>query len=411
LNDVFVGYLSETEDGRVTFRFAEEYRRRIRRPVLSQSFEDDLLRIYRGKDRELPAFFANLVPEGHLRDLIEQSIGLERGDDLGLLAAVGFDLPGAVDIQPLAVNGDAIYENGEEPLPVRLDEDDKEPGLRFSLAGVQLKFSVAREFEKLTLPAHGKRGEWIVKLDSPRFANVVENEFAILEWAAVSGFDVPERSLISVTSLADELRAYATVGTHVLVVRRYDRQRDRRIHQEDFAQVTSRRPSKKYDHITYEQCAALANRIIGADAYYEFVRRLVFVIASGNSDAHLKNWSLLYPDGISPVLTPLYDQVSTIAWPEVTRELALKLAGVKPMLQIDEAAFARLADRAQADRMKTIVTVKETVARVADAWLTAGVTDVLPQKHVATLREYWSRAPLLKGHAGALFRSRRASDR
>src|SRR4029079_5237089 len=103
-----------TDDGRVTFRFADEYRRRYRRPVLSQSFEDDLLRISRGKDRELPPFFANLVPEGHLRDLIEQSIGLERGDDLGLLAAVGFDLPGAVDIQHLAVAGEAQYENGDE---------------------------------------------------------------------------------------------------------------------------------------------------------------------------------------------------------------------------------------------------------------------------------------------------------
>src|SRR4029078_13303801 len=124
--------------------------------------------IYRGKDRELPPFFANLVPEGHLRDLIEQRLRLERGYGLGLLAAVGFDLPGAVDIQHLAVAGEAQYENGDEPAPVRPDEDDKEPGLRFSLAGVQLKFSVAREFEKLTLPAHGKRGEWIVKLDSPR---------------------------------------------------------------------------------------------------------------------------------------------------------------------------------------------------------------------------------------------------
>ena len=112
LNDVFVGNLTESDDGRVTFRFAEEYRRRLQRPVLSQSFEDDLLRIYRGKDRELPPFFANLVPEGHLRELIEQSVGLDRGDDLGLLAAVGFDLPGAVDIQAQPPNGEA--DGGEE---------------------------------------------------------------------------------------------------------------------------------------------------------------------------------------------------------------------------------------------------------------------------------------------------------
>lgn len=120
--------------------------------------------------------------------------------------------------------------------------------------------------------------------------------------------------------------------TSVLVIRRYDREGTRRIHQEDFAQVVSLPPRLKYEHISYEQCAALALQIAGKDAYREFIRRLAFVIASGNTDAHLKNWSLVYPDGVNARLSPLYDQVCTIAWEELPRTLALRLSGRRHLL-------------------------------------------------------------------------------
>jgi serine/threonine-protein kinase HipA len=406
LSDVHVGYLSEADDGRISFRFSDDYRLRPDRPILSQSFEDDLDRTYRAKGRELPPFFANLVPEGHLRGLIESSLDLDRGDDLGLLAAVGHDLPGAVDIRPAVGIDDFYGENGKDDgAQSRPDDEEHEPSLRFSLAGVQLKFSIAREFEKLTLPAHGTRGEWIVKLDSPRFPNLVENEFAMLEWARAAGFEVPECELLPVSTLSDQLRAYANVGNNVLILRRYDRTIAGRLHQEDFAQVTAKRPIHKYDHVTYDQCAALINRVIGSDGYLEFVRRLAFMIAAGNSDAHLKNWSLLYRQPTSAVLTPLYDQVSTIAWEEVAREFALKLGGVKTMLQVDESAFDRFARRARMSPSETLDTVHSTIRRVADAWPLTAAIDFMAPKHLATLREYWSRAPLLKGHAGTLLRA------
>ena len=51
-----------------------------------------------GKKGRLPAFFANLVPESEIRELLERSFGVETGNDIALLAAVGDDLPGAVPI-------------------------------------------------------------------------------------------------------------------------------------------------------------------------------------------------------------------------------------------------------------------------------------------------------------------------
>jgi serine/threonine-protein kinase HipA len=410
LNGARIGHLTETTDGRVAFRFFDEYKRLVPRPVLSQSFEDDLDRTYRSKRDVLPAFFANLTPEGQLRDVIEASLGLPRGDSLALLAAVSIDLPGAVEIvesgAQIDVELNGSDENGESTDNDKLSKSDSaspEVELRFSLAGVQMKFSMIREHEKLTLPAHGARGEWIVKLDSSRFPRVVENEYATLEWARASGFDVPSCHLSSVAVLPEALRNYAGESKHVLVVERYDRIGQLRLHQEDFAQVTGLAPSLKYDHVTYAQCAALVRNIVGDAGYHEFIARLTFVVASGNADAHLKNWSLLYRDGVAPELTPLYDQVATVAWPDLVFRLALKFPGTRDFVRVDEDAFTRLAERAGASPKATVATVQHAVERIVSGWRAAHVLDVLPSAHATALRGYWLRAPLLRRYAGELF--------
>jgi len=404
IHGVIAGSLTESDMGRVAFRFYDSYRELVRRPVLGQAFEDDLYRTYPGKNRELPPFFANLVPEGQLRELIEHSAGVAHGDDLALLATVGSDLPGAVELRLTSEQLAMAQVDDEEPSPPPPDVAHEEPALRFSLAGVQLKFSVLREHEKLALPAHDKRGAWIVKLDSAKFPRLVENEFATLEWARAAGFNVPECHLQSVGTLPDPLQQYAISDTNVLLIRRYDRNVDARVHQEDFAQVVNFPPRLKYHHISYEQCAVLVREIVGREGYFEFVRRLAFVIATGNVDAHLKNWSLLYPDAVNATLSPLYDQVCTIAWPGLKPELALKLAGAKPLLRVTREVINRFARRAGMDERDTLTTFEDAVARTAEAWLTSRAADVMPRQHIASLRTYWTRAPLLRHASGELFR-------
>lgn len=392
-----MGRLSEDDDGRIAFRISEEYRRLPVRPILSQSFEDDLTRLYRGRRGELPPYFANVTPEGALRELIAQTLQIAPGDEMSLLEAVGGDLPGAVEVRPgsgeVEVSSEIDPEETGDPRPDAPVDDNV---LRFSLAGVQLKFSVLREGEKLTLPVRGQSGEWIVKIDSSRFPHVVENEVAMLEWARAAGFDVPECSLEPAASLSPALSGYVAPESRVLVIRRYDREGHRRIHQEDFAQVAGLPPRLKYDQITYEQLALLVREIAGEDAYLEFIRRLAFVVASGNTDAHLKNWSLIYPDGVNAELSPLYDQVATIAWPELEWELALKLAGMKSLLQIDGKLFAKLASKAGGDVDQTMDVLQESLKRFALAWRDSIAPEILPPDHAAALREYWSRAPLLR---------------
>lgn len=392
LGTVPVGELSELPDGGSEFRFYDSYRTMDRRPVLGQKFEDDLGKTYRSrKTQRLPDYFANLIPEGRLREFVEGEAGLEAGDDLGLLAYVGRDLPGAV----VLVGPAEEVRTSSPALPPGERPDEAAEPFRFSLAGVQLKFSMLREHERLSLPASDRTGDWIVKFPSPAFPYLPENELSMLTLAAHTGFDVPEAHLHRIEHVAEVVRRHADPGSHVLAVRRYDRGAEGRIHQEDLAQAVGLPPSRKYAQLTYEALAVLVRAFIDDAAVDELVRRVTFVVAIGNNDAHLKNWSLLYPDGVRATWAPVYDQVSTVAWRSPSKELALKLAGVKEFARIDHAAFERFAARAALDATRVLGEVDATLERMRSAWREIESDLPLAGEHRQALLDHWSRVPLL----------------
>lgn len=398
LHDRSVGQLSKTPDGGVEFRLLDTYRGLVPRPVLGQKFEDDLERVHRSRRGQgLPDFFANMIPEGRLRDLIEDTANLEAGDDMALLAFVGRDLPGAVSIRALA-DGETDLPLEQQPASTVEDEASVvSEGLRFSLAGVQLKFSMLRDVDKLTLPAKDSDGEWIVKFDSTTFPHLPENEFSMLEWARAAGFEVPECHLHSVEDVVGFPRRYAPADTRVLAIRRYDRPpQGKRIHQEDFAQAVGLPPKRKYDHVTHEAMALLVRRFIDESAVDELVRRLVFTVASGNNDAHLKNWSLVYPDTIRARWSPLYDQVATVAWEGFDRTLALNLASVKEFGRIDRSTFERFAEVAQMGSQRILELIDETLEQLHTAWRALAHSLPITEAHKAALREHWRKVPLLR---------------
>ncbi len=401
LHGQLIGYLSEVPDSGSEFRFLDSYLASVLRPVLGQKFEDDLEKLYRSRrGHGLPDFFANLIPEGRLRELIEETAEIEEGDDLALLAFVGRDLPGAVIARSAGEDAEMVLEESRSPV---VDEDPaaKNDALRFSLAGVQLKFSMLLREEKLTLPATNQSGEWIVKFDSPTFPHLPENEISMLEWARATGFEVPECHLRDVDDVLGFPRRYAPSGTKVLAIQRYDRSPEGRVHQEDYAQAVGLPPAKKYEQITYEVMFRLTQKFIDEAAADELVRRLVFIVASGNGDAHLKNWSLIYPDTVRAEWSPLYDQVATIAWEAPARELALKLAGVKAFGLIDRSAFERFAEKTEVDRGRILEHVDGTLDRLRAVWREISADLPLPENHAEALRAHWRKVPLLR-EAGTL---------
>src|SRR5690606_21042515 len=142
-----------------------------------------------------------------------------------------------------------------------------------------------------------------------------------------------------------------------LVVHRYDRTAEGAIHQEDLAQVFSVPVWNKYTdrtgpRMTAEGLVRFIRDACGPDAAEAMVRRLSFVLASGNSDAHLKNWSVILPQRGRPRLAPLYDQVSTIVWDEYGwdrrggPELAHPIGGSGLMAEMDQERIRAFAARA-----------------------------------------------------------------
>ena len=248
LKDTLIGTLTLLPDGGTIFAFDVAYERNPNRPVLSQSFytaDRTLLGSSRPtRGGHTPPFFSNLLPEGHLRKYLAERGGVKQSQEFHLLHLLGEDLPGAVTAKPGKDSSHSLGKTGD--VPEKRQRSDEQP-FRFSLAGVQLKFSALMEQDGgLTIPASGAGGNWIVKLPSPTHDHVPENECAMMHMAAAIGIPTPETKLIPLKSIAGLPDFGKLRGTKALAVRRFDRSHaDQRIHIEDFAQVYNVPPRQK----------------------------------------------------------------------------------------------------------------------------------------------------------------------
>ena len=383
LHGKHIGIITRLAGDRQLFAFEQHYIDDPQRSTLSLSFKGStggLVTNFRPVGRRVPVFFSNLLPEGPLRDYLAKRAQVNPDREFFLLAVLGADLPGALVVAPL--EGD---EQSSEPHDA-LDDETRDAShggegpLRFSLAGVQLKFSAVMEASSgLTIPAGGLGGSWIVKLPSARFKAVPENEFVMLELARRIGISVPENKLIDIASIKGLPEQAHTLEGMALAVKRFDRLPDgASVHMEDFAQVFGEFPSNKYKFHSYANLAAVLWAEIGEDAVREFVRRLVFTVVIGNADMHLKNWSLLYPDRRTPALSPGYDFVATLPYiPNDT--LALSFGDSRSLSEITPEQMRRFADTARIPASPLWKIAVETAERSAESWKTLEQADVLPK--------------------------------
>jgi len=367
LNDVRVGTVTNLPYDRNLFVFDEGYIQDANRPVLSLGNYDaqgTLIAAPEEVQTKVPPFFSNLLPEGKLREYVSERGGVKQVREFFLLWLLGTDLPGAVVVQD--AEGRILP---PRDVSKKVTQESRQELLRFSLAGVQLKFSaVGSPSKQLTIPAEGRGGYWIVKLPSPRYARVPENEYSMMTLAREVGIDVAEVGLVptkEVEGLPVELR---NETTNSLYVRRFDRTPEgQRTHIEDFNQVYRQFPDDKYRNYSYTNMAGDIWRLLGEADLLEFVRRLVFSAAIGNADMHLKNWSLIYPEGRKPRLAPAYDFVSTIAYIE-DRKMALSIAKEKDTKFLDESLIERLAAKARVPTNLILETAIATAERTVTAW-------------------------------------------
>jgi serine/threonine-protein kinase HipA len=369
LGDRLVGEITGLGGDRTVFAFDPQYADDPARPTLSLSFQTaagELLRDQQPTRTRLSSFFANLLPEGDLRIYLAERAGVKTAREFPLLAVLGDDLPGAVTARLPGGEEFSFAGEGEAELPgVR----QRRRTLRFSLAGVQLKFSaVARAHGGLTIPASGAGGDWIVKLPSTRYEGVSENEFSMMTLARAIKIDVPETRLLKLDEIEDLPEGIGRLTGDAYAVRRFDRPTaGERVHMEDFAQVFRLYPEEKYSRASYRNIAEVIWREIGEAGLVEFIRRLVFNALIGNADMHVKNWSLLYRDGISPTLAPAYDFVATTAYlPD--DNAALKVVRSKAWADFSQDELRALAGKARLPEHLVMTTALETVEAFREVW-------------------------------------------
>jgi serine/threonine-protein kinase HipA len=365
-----VGTLTRVGGDRILFAWTSSYLEDQGRPLLSLCFKDQfggLISEFRPTQTRLLPWFSNLLPENRLRAYLAERAGVNPAREFFLLWALGKDLPGAVTVRP--ADGNAWPADATAEIEPRTGADRRNRALRFSLAGVQLKFSaVDRARRGLTIPAEGVGGSWIVKLPSREFEGVPENEFSMMSLGRMIGMDVPPMKLVDPHEIANLPADLGRLRGKALAIRRFDRLAGGgAVHVEDFAQVFGVYPEQKYRRASYRNIAAvIAAETAGADIA-EFVRRLVFNTLIGNADMHLKNWALIFADRRRPALAPAYDFVATVAY-IADANAALNYSRTRRFDEMTEEELSHLAEKAKLPRKLVLDTARETVALFHQHW-------------------------------------------
>lgn len=201
---------------------------------------------------------------------------------------------------------------------------------KLSISGVQPKLSARMDKKQNMLIVVNEGGEYILKPQTPAFTHIPENEQCCMDIAQELGIEAPLHCLIP---LKDKSLAY--------VVKRFDREKGIKIHQEDFAQILE--ANGKYNG-SVEQIGRRLKDISSAPGYdvQLLFERVVLNFILGNGDAHLKNYSISYKGG-NIRLTPAYDIVcSRLAIPNEREESAININGKKNRLSIGD--FDKLAE-------------------------------------------------------------------
>ncbi|HST49133.1 HipA domain-containing protein [Jatrophihabitans sp.] len=304
-----------------------------------------------GEPARSRAFLEGLLPEGSaLAAAAAQVRGVRlvdgapetAADAVALLGEFGRECAGAIVALPAGhpPPTGGRYEALDEAalgalvrdLPLHPIGTDLARDIRMSLAGAQPKFLLARISDLWYEPVAGAPSTHILK-PTGVWAHSAHNEALVLALARACG-------------LTTSAAWTETMGeTAVLVAERYDRavvdgQVVRR-HQEDMCQAVGIRPSKKYEIGRPSERMARLLREFTDEPRVQLAalfRQVAFRATVGDEDGHGKNYSVLLDNG-TVQLSPLYDSLCTLAYPDLTGRMATKIGAQQSLAKIDRQAL------------------------------------------------------------------------
>jgi serine/threonine-protein kinase HipA len=349
-----VGLLERTGPSRYRFAYSKDAIQGDWSDPMARLSASLPLREERFKPSESAPFFEGLLPEGAVRATIASKLGLSDANGFGMLAALGVDCAGAVMVlpedqpprssevatRPLSESqlGELLRDLPRDPLGIDVDPE----GVRLSLGGVQDKLILIRlPTGDFAQPLGGMPSNCLLKPEHERFEGLAVNEAFCMRVAAAAGNNVAATELLELD------------GIRCLYSERFDRAVDAvgttvRLHQEDMCQALGLLPTQKYEAEGGPSVASViallrrqSNPRIALDVN-AFVRAVLTGFLLGNSDAHGKNFSLLYDPATGVRLAPLYDVVSTAVYDGLTPRLAMAIGGEDDPSQVDLLSWERL---------------------------------------------------------------------
>lgn len=282
------------------------------------------------------SFFSGLLPDEGVRHRLARYLQLSEKNTFGLLEAIGGECAGAISLKATPGNLDQAYDylvlNEHEALEVMHSLQQRpflvgKEDIRISAAGAQCKLMISFVDHHIAIPKGRTPSTHLIKPAIPGFHETVKNEYFCMLLAKKIGLKSPN---VQILKLIDEV---------FYVVERYDRivfeGKIKRLHQEDFCQILNIPPEIKYENEggpSLKDCFAIMDKLIkeglmpGIDKL-RLLKLVFFNFIIGNTDAHGKNFSILYLDnGIT--LAPCYDLLSTLVYSEHLKDkMAMKIGG------------------------------------------------------------------------------------
>lgn len=408
IHGVLIGYLAGFKNGRNVLSIADTFKNNPERPTFSlithPKFPNaaKLMAEPWARNQRLHPVLSNLLPEGSLRELIVQGLKVHVDNEFHILSYLGEDLPGAIEATPMEPEDvpvfllDRVLSTHGKAKAVKFEKLTQEN--KFSLAGVQMKFSMKEKDGRYNLSKCDVLGDWIIKTPSTKHKFVPLNEYTAMSLAGLVGVDIPEIKLVELDKLDNLPQINLPDETQAFAIKRFDRasinqEKDQRIHMEDFAQVLVKYPHEKYTSANYENIGKVIYDFSGdglADAQ-QFARRLLVNILLANGDAHLKNWSFLYLDKITPRLSPAYDIVTTNVYIENETQYALNLGKTKEWYTVTMEHFQTWADKSGIPWRAIKPHLDDTLSKARELWPEALKALPMEDAHKDGLRTHWGK--------------------
>ena len=381
LCDCAVGTLMRSDSGGLSFKYRREYLEGNAIPLSSTLPLD--AETY--GERDIAAFFSNLLPDESVRQKIADILHLTPDDTFGLLRLIGADCAGAVAFHEpgtfsLTSTQPNYRELTESEASLLLTDLSNRPlgiGDDFrgiSGAGAQDKLIACVRDGKILLPLNGTPSTHIIKPGIDRFPESVFNEWFCMRLSNACGFETAECDILEIG------------GMPYYVTTRYDRETHdgttKRLHQEDFCQLLKCRPEIKYqdqggpsivDCIRMLQALRLpSSDVIG------FIDRVVFNFLIGNGDAHGKNFSVLYRTR-APRLAPVYDALCTTVYPAIAKKMSMKFDGKFEFRWVSANKIARTFARAGINEKVIFDSIARQIAALRENL--PGMSDLADREH------------------------------